>query len=418
MTLEVKVAKKNLSEFAEKLAKVNKRFAKKGWPVVTVTEHSYIPQEKDDEKYIEAQNEFFDFYTISSTFDGGNLQGVDCEFKGVVKYASIGSESSKVITSEDEEISKLLRENKMVCDCCKKNITRGTYLAFLKKGKEISRENVIILGKNCASNYFPFDPSVYFQGLEYAFDDIGSEYGFEESDKRFREHFIDFDKLAYITAKVTNNYTVYHKTNDDVISTKGEFLLYESDSKSPDGHHFRDDYNCVQVKYSSEEIRDLIKQAYANPTNEFGNNIHSVMINDEGEVRPYIDRDFIGIAIYSFVGAVKFAVKQSEKLKQEESHHDSEYVGNVGDKIDMELTYERSFWFETPYGFTAYHMFRDSDGNLFKWKTSKDLQKANGDNFVDGEKIRIKGTIKEHELYKNSTKETVITRCKYDWEIR
>ena len=99
-----------------------------------------------------------------------------------------------------------------------------------------------------------------------------------------------------------------------------------------------------------------------------------------------------------------------DNLKAHEST--SQHVGKVGDKIEVEVTYIHTASWENAYGgwlnhasVTNLHTFKDSQGNVFTWKTS---------NFIEadyGQKMTIKGTVKEHSEYKG-IKQTVLTRCK------
>lgn len=133
--------------------------------------------------------------------------------------------------------------------------------------------------------------------------------------------------------------------------------------------------------------------------------------------------------------AEAFAKAQAEaeaKRKAEEAEREakikaekaiSQYVGNVGDKLNMEVTYAGSAHYEvTPfYGYgkeTRYvHFFKDADGNKLVWKTTKSLGTwlENGDwfHYEEGDTVTLKGTIKEHSEYKDE-KQTVLTRCKVE----
>lgn len=104
----------------------------------------------------------------------------------------------------------------------------------------------------------------------------------------------------------------------------------------------------------------------------------------------------------------------------------SKYVGNIGDKIDLEVEYVRTGSFEVK-SFTGFgtetmyvHTFKDADGNKLVWKTSTDnfRFKINYENLNEseeivkvGDKVHLKGTIKEHSEYRDE-KQTALTRCK------
>ena len=91
----------------------------------------------------------------------------------------------------------------------------------------------------------------------------------------------------------------------------------------------------------------------------------------------------------------------------------SQYIGKVGDKVEIKGSYVRSGSWEQKsfrgWGFdTVYvHTFKDSDGNVITWKTQKGLP------LNYGECVNIKGTVKAHAEYKDE-KQTELTRCKVE----
>lgn len=89
----------------------------------------------------------------------------------------------------------------------------------------------------------------------------------------------------------------------------------------------------------------------------------------------------------------------------------SQYVGQLGDKVEVKGTYVRTGSWEQK-SFSGYgtdimyvHTFKDADGNVFTWKTQK------GISFEYGEMVIFKGTVKKHSEYKDE-KQTELTRCK------
>lgn len=99
----------------------------------------------------------------------------------------------------------------------------------------------------------------------------------------------------------------------------------------------------------------------------------------------------------------------------------SQYVGNIGDRLDMTLTLDHSaYWEQRSYGGygteTMYcHIFKDADGNTYTWKTTNGVYIALGNDQYKvaekGDTVVLKGTVKDHTEY-NDEKQTVLTRCK------
>jgi hypothetical protein len=105
------------------------------------------------------------------------------------------------------------------------------------------------------------------------------------------------------------------------------------------------------------------------------------------------------------------AEREAEEARIKSLKAISQYVGQIGDKVEIKGTYVRSgSWKQksfSGYGTdTMYvHTFKDSDGNVFTWKTQ------NGLDFNYGECVIIKGNIKNHSEY-HDEKQTELIRCK------
>ncbi|MFV1457472.1 hypothetical protein, partial [Bacillus mycoides] len=84
-----------------------------------------------------------------------------------------------------------------------------------------------------------------------------------------------------------------------------------------------------------------------------------------------------------------------------------QYIGEIGDKLELSLTVMVSIELEGMYGYTYINKMKDEQGNLVVWKTQKNLEAYADDN----KKIRLKGTVKEHCEYREE-KQTILTRCR------
>lgn len=83
---------------------------------------------------------------------------------------------------------------------------------------------------------------------------------------------------------------------------------------------------------------------------------------------------------------------------------ESEYQGEVGDKLDIIVTVEKAIQLDGYYGPSTMHIMRDYDGNCFVWTTT-------AKSWTAGTEHHIIGTVKELKQYKG-TKQTVLTRCR------
>ena len=82
----------------------------------------------------------------------------------------------------------------------------------------------------------------------------------------------------------------------------------------------------------------------------------------------------------------------------------SEYQGEVGDKITVDVVVEKAIMLDGYYGPSTMHVFRDGNYNCYVWTTSAKSWEV-------GSEHHIVGTIKELKQYKG-TKQTVLTRCR------
>ena len=108
-------------------------------------------------------------------------------------------------------------------------------------------------------------------------------------------------------------------------------------------------------------------------------------------------------------------------LNLETKDGESDFVGEVGKRLELTLTINREFTFESHFGYrtqeNSIYLMSDTDGNVFTWKTAGGIaclnEKGRWEWANVGDKVVLKGTVKEHEVYKG-VKQTVLTRCKVE----
>ena len=86
------------------------------------------------------------------------------------------------------------------------------------------------------------------------------------------------------------------------------------------------------------------------------------------------------------------------------------YFGEIGQKVELTVTYTGCSSFETIYGWTTVYRFDTDDGAHLVWKTSS---KLGGLDFyiMEDDRITIRATIKDHKEY-HEVKQTELTRVK------
>ena len=98
---------------------------------------------------------------------------------------------------------------------------------------------------------------------------------------------------------------------------------------------------------------------------------------------------------------------QEEELERIRRGH---YYGEVGQNVEIEVTYTGCFSISTMYGYLTFYKFDTDDGAHLIWKTSGDLG-GNDLQILEGDNIKIKATIKAHNEY-NGIEQTELLRVK------
>lgn len=165
----------------------------------------------------------------------------------------------------------------------------------------------------------------------------------------------------------------------------------------------REDYN-KSIKVPQEEVdemKDIINSL--EPKNDFIENLQ-LLIKDG-----FVKETMLGFAVYIPVAVEKEKERRLKEELRKKANSESNYVGEIGEKITKEVYYSRYVGFESFYGkgfsMTYMYIFLDKDNNCIVWKTQK------SEDFQTGDLIEISGKVKEHSEYKG-LKQTFVTRPK------
>lgn len=98
---------------------------------------------------------------------------------------------------------------------------------------------------------------------------------------------------------------------------------------------------------------------------------------------------------------------EQEEFERKRRGH---YYGEVGQKIEIEVTYTGCFTIDTAYGYLTFYKFDTDDGAHLIWKTSGNLG-GESIQILEDDRITIKATIKDHREYKG-IEQTELQRVK------
>ena len=118
------------------------------------------------------------------------------------------------------------------------------------------------------------------------------------------------------------------------------------------------------------------------------------------------------------VSAVPYYNKMIARDVEQRNTSNSEFVGNVGDKLIIDIaTVKLVNIYDGYYGSTWRYQIVDAHGNVFMWDASSPMwdtvcveDSPKGD-VIEGLPLQIKGTIKKHDEFRN-IKQTWLTRCR------
>lgn len=98
---------------------------------------------------------------------------------------------------------------------------------------------------------------------------------------------------------------------------------------------------------------------------------------------------------------VKAQQRREERIAADRAG--SQHVGTIGARIELTLTVNKVFSFDSMYGMTHINICKDADGNVIVYKGSN--------SFEEGETVRVKATVKAHEE-RDGVAQTLIARPK------
>lgn len=378
----------------EKIAKFVKKFKKFGAGSFTYTKgqsHYESCTAEDGTKFFSkmVDIDIEGSYKIDNYVFVASLEYVEEVGKNLVKKAP---------NSEDIPEMYLTRN---VCDHCKTNRNRK-YTVLLKN--TVTGEYIQV-GKSCVKDFIGYDITDYMAFLN-CFSCL------EEFLEKTASGVPGGWEIAFTVDEVLQQTVAYINKNDGYISkaTVDKWYQRMEDAQT-------DSYvglppittasTIFSMFYGSEEVR-VAKCKITDEIVEQVNTIKDFILNSTDNsdyinnlkiliTAGYVVSRNLGLVV-SMVG---YYLRKINENKQYEEKAQSEYIGNVGDKITFTATPKCVCAIETVYGVMRIYTF-SVDNNEVVWKTSKVIEET---------PTTFKATIKAHTLYKG-IKQTEITRAR------
>lgn len=395
MITEYKVREENLQWLEGRIEKINKK-AKK-------LNQKPIALEVISEEYINEDAEGCCASKILNVLIESEIIKIDgWKFVAVINHTYGAGNIIKKVS--DEPIDEKYKTIDGICEHCNtKRKRKETVILRNDEGKEIQ------VGKSCLKYFLPTDISetLKFMDLLCVIDDEISKLPNTGGDRFFQ--YINTRTALNCTHRCIkefgwvskSNAMMYGKTSTAEIVNKILFgarhrlnnieLEIADDLQSMK----REGLKIQEVEDAMNWIKSISEQELKS---DYMHNL-KVMCNEE-----YIGGKELN-TICSLISTYRKAIeRENAKRRNFEINKSSNYVGSIGVRSDFVVTIERVIEYDTMYGTSYVNIMRDDEENIVVWKGSKTAGQI-------GEKIVIKGTVKEHKEY-NNVRQTYISRCK------
>jgi len=323
------------------------------------------------------------------------------------------------------------RTVKAECDHCKKKANRNDTFIL----QNIQNDEYTQVGRNCLADFLGHNDKArdvvnsmsffktvrdWMEALKGVFsgflEDDDESMGMRGEKRRPAWYMATFLPLVIMLASKDGFRSAAYAREKNVNSTADDATYIIDLAKNPYARRDEREGAIEALDNVSDKHRDLAKRMLDKVIETYEKNPDSAstyLFNLYGIAKKGMDQIVVdktkgfAASIYQFYMR---ELEREDKLKERENPKEkpknSEYVGEVGKRMDLKLKISRpSYGFDSMYGYMSIMFLADENGNQFTWKTATPIEGEPGDWFD------VKATVKNHEEYKG-TKQTVLTRVK------
>lgn len=210
----------------------------------------------------------------------------------------------------------------------------------------------------------------------------------------------------------TRMYVKVRKPNGDIAQVRfyteeeykkyyGENSLEQAKQNQKDAFGFTDGFITI-IKGDSYPFKDFLKAEGAKYSKLWG-----WYFGSQQDI-PQLAATLEAVRLdWDLVGQENGLLKSESIIKAEVAkliHEPSEskFVGEIGERIEVEVTVKKAIPIESYYGCVIF-TFEDDNKNIFVWKTQPRAIEV-------GSKIKLRGTVKAHNIFRD-VEQTVLSRC-------
>ena len=322
----------------------------------------------------------------------------DYEFISKVEMTDVGP---IFMTVPEKQVPNNFYGTNNRCDHC--NISRKRNTVFIIRNNVT--DEYMQVGSSCLKEFLQVEPSYILNRFNFIkkFKDYENEWSYGGPRIPIWGGNI-IDILAYTAASIKacgwKSRTIANEEGS--IATADIIGHLFSDGRTGPSDSLKQKIKKTEEAYDNMDAEKIAEEAYEwlkqqTPNNDFMINLKTICQKD------YLDNPrFLGI----LVAGMYIYQREMQLLEQKKEDKNSSYIGNLKERITVEVVLESSRMISSYYGDSILYKFRDMNGNILCWfSSSGSLDKEIGDKFF------ITGTVKKHEEFKG-IKQTMLTRVK------
>lgn len=334
-------------------------------------------------------------------------------FLGTVEHTSHGN---VLRSAPGQAIPEDFRTSEATCDHCEtKRYRKDTFVVWHEASNQIKR-----VGRACVQHFLGGlspDDIAYMATLVREISELSQDDSEGRNTKKGIETVI---YLSYVVMVVENQGYYVSKAKecpqDGKFSTSGQAyneyeraLMKKSDAQHPSKSQI--DQAIKMLEWAKE--MDVKSSFEAN-----------LKVLAQKEVLERRDYSFIASIVPTYNRAQDLIKKHDEKVQKNEENP-GEFVGEIGKRQKMELTFKRELTFQNDFGAMFYLFFEDTNGNVLVWKTGTvpwiplKMKYQDGKEYymngslIKDEKYNCKATVKKFETYKGK-RQTIVSRVSFE----
>lgn len=397
----------NFPRFQDRWVKLVRRATKLNVPLPTYTIIKEEPREITETERYTDKDGCVGFRDVKSvvlyyhiTIEHPQVVVEGWEFVSAIEHTSEGNITHN-ISGKDLPIK--YRSTDAYCDHCKLDRRRKETFVIVNEGTYRQ------IGRNCLSDYLGRDGEKYAAMAEIYF--TASELGEASEGESFGGGGERFDFLEPFLAHVAEVISLegwLSRTNAKKYSEeRGRNIPATADiayqHMHPSPFQKREDRLYDRPSEKSIELAKTSIEWCSNlPDNEVDASEYL------SNIRIIARRGLIGGRQYGYAGSIvsgyqRTLADKANKERIAKENAASNYVGEVGKRVVIEVVCNKVLAFDGAYGTTHIHLMNDLAGNCLVWKSSSTVLDV-------GKTVKLKATIKAHEERKG-TKQTLLSRC-------